>query len=134
MLALFFERRHNLLLVRLSDRLVSDDLARLDTTVRALVARQGLSRALVDFTDVATIEIDTAEFVSRSQRAAILTSQERVYVAPRPDLFGLGRMFSTYQKIGGNREPLVVRTIEEAYKLLELVDPQFEPLPISESR
>ena len=30
-------------------------------------------------------------------------------------------------------DPPVVRTIDEAYKALELVDPDFEPLPLPES-
>ena len=129
MLALLFERRYNVLLVRFSDRLAREDLARLDAAAREFVARQGPSRALVDFTNVEVIEIDTAEFIRRGQRAAIMTDQDRVYVMLRPDLFGLGRMFSTYQKIGGNREPLVVRTVAEAYTALDLVDPDFQPLP-----
>ncbi|MBV9835149.1 MAG: hypothetical protein JO055_12125 [Alphaproteobacteria bacterium] len=131
MFALFFERQHHVLLVRFSDRLARDDLARLDRDARAFVAEYGVSRGIVDFTAVEVVEIETAEFVRRGQQAAIMTGQDRVYVMPRPDLFGLGRMFSTYQKIGGNREPLIVRTLDEAYGALELVDPQFEPLPLA---
>jgi len=133
MLDLYIDRRHNVVLVRLSGRVITDDLDRLDVTARQLVARQGPSRALVDFTNVDVFDIDLPAFVQRGQRAAIMTDQDRVYVTPRPDLFGLGRMFSTYQKIGGNREPLVVRTLDEAYRALELVDPEFEPLPLAES-
>lgn len=133
MLALFFERRHNVLLVRLSGRVVAEDLARLDVTARALVAQQGPSRGLVDFTGVDVFDIDLPAFIQRGQRAAIMTNQQRVFVTPRPDLFGLGRLFSTYQKIGGNLEPLVVRTMDEAYRAMELVDPEFEPLPLAES-
>ncbi len=133
MLDLFFERRQNVILVRLWGRVVPDDLARLDVTARTLVARQGPARGLVDFTDVEVFDIDLADFIQRGQRAAIMTNKERVFVTPRPDLFGLGRMFSTYQKIGGNLEPLVVRTLDEAYRALELVDPEFEPLPLAES-
>lgn len=129
MFALLFERRYNVLLVRFSDRLAHDDLAHLDRQARAFVARHGVSRGLVDFTDVSVNEIDTAEFVRRGQQAAIMTAQDRVYVMPQPELFGLGRMFSTYQKIAGNREPIIVRTIDEAYKALDLTDPKFEPLP-----
>jgi hypothetical protein len=133
MFALFYERRYNVLLVRFSDRFARDDLANLDRAARAFVAQNGVSRGVVDFTATEVIEVDTAEFVRRSQQAAIMTDQDRVYVMPRPDLFGLGRMYSTYQKIGGNREPLVVRSLDEAYRALELVDPQFEPLPLPES-
>jgi hypothetical protein len=133
MFVLYFERRYKVLLVRFSDRLARGDLAALDRAARAFVAQHGVMRGLVDFTAVQAVEIDTAEFVRRGQQAAIMTGQDRVYVMPRPDLFGLGRMFSTYQKIGGNREPLVVRTLDEAYQALELVDPKFEPLPGSES-
>jgi hypothetical protein len=133
MFALLFERRYRVLLVRFSERLAHDDLARLDRAARAFVAEHGVTRGLVDFTAVDVIEIDTAEFVRRGQQAAIMTGQDRVYVMPRPDLFGLGRMFSTYQKIGGNLEPVVVRTVDEAYRALELVDPEFELLPDAES-
>jgi hypothetical protein len=133
MFALFLERRHQVLLVRFSERLARDDLARLDAAGRAFVAQHGVMRGLVDFSATAVVEVDTAEFIRRGQQAAIMTGQDRVYVMPRPDLFGLGRMYSTYQKIGGNREPLVVRTLDEAYRALELVDPEFEPLPLPES-
>ncbi len=133
MFALLFERRYRVLLTRFSDRLARDDLAQLDRAARAFVAEHGVARGLVDFTAVDVVEIDTAEFVRRGQQASIMTGQDRVYVMPRPDLFGLGRMFSTYQKIGGNREPVVVRTLDEAYRALELVDPEFQPLPPSES-
>jgi len=132
MLALFFDRRHNVILVRLSGRVIANDLARMDVTARALVARQGPARGLLDFTDVEVFDIDLAAFIQRGQRAAIMTNKERVFVTPRADLFGLGRMFSTYQKIGGNLEPVVVRTMDEAYRVLELVDPEFEPLPLAE--
>jgi hypothetical protein len=134
MLALFFESRSNVLLVRFSGRLAREDLDGLYQAARDLVARQGVSRGLVDFTEVDEVAVDTGEFIRRGQQAAIMTDQDRVYVMPRPDLFGLGRMFSTYQKIGGNREPLVVRTLDEAYRALDLVDPQFEPLSLPESR
>ena len=42
-------------------------------------------------------------------------------------------MFWTCQKIGGNRERLVVRPLDDAYKALALVDPEFELLPLPES-
>lgn len=30
---------------------------------------------------------------------------------------------------GGNREPIIVRTLAEAYQALDLVDADFQPLP-----
>lgn len=134
MLAMFFERRHRVLLARFSDRLTPADVALLYDAAREFAAREGLTRGLVDFTDVGVVEVDTAEFIRRGQQAAVMTDQHRVYVVPRPDLFGLGRMFSTYQKIAGNREPQLVRTMAEAYRALDLVDPEFEPLPLPASK
>lgn len=133
MFVLFFERRHNVLLVRFSGRVTPEDFARLDVAARALVASQGPAHGLVDFTDVETFDVDTQAFVQRGQRAAIMTGKQRIFVMPRPDFFGLGRMFATHQKIGGNLEPVVVRTMGEAYKALELVDPEFEPMPLPET-
>jgi len=132
MFALFFEHRHRVLLVRFSDRLTQDDLAGLYRDARAFVARHGVTRGLVDFTEVTLVDVDTAEFIRRGQQAAVMTGQDRVYVMPRPDLFGLGRMFSTYQKISGNREPLLVRSLAEAYTALDLAGPDFQPLSESD--
>jgi len=50
-----------------------------------------------------------------------------VFVAPTPDLFGMARLFELQ---GADARPNlhVVRTSEEAYRILNVSDPQFTPV------
>jgi hypothetical protein len=50
-----------------------------------------------------------------------------VFVAPTPHIYGMARMFEI---LGEATRPNlhVVRTLEEAYKVLNVQEPQFEPI------
>lgn len=52
----------------------------------------------------------------------------RVFVVPRDDLYGLARMYATYQRASGNPEPILVRSLDEAYRFLNLTNPDFQPI------
>jgi hypothetical protein len=131
MFRLLFDANHRVLLTRFFGTLSREDLSAAAESARALMKREGPVRGLIDFSDVQTIDVSIEHFVSRARKPAVLADGERVYVMPRPDLYGLGRMYGTYQGLAGNREPSVVRTLAEAYVSLGLTEPDFRPVPES---
>jgi hypothetical protein len=126
------ERTQSVLMVTFSGKMTLEDLNKLDTAVVSFVKREGLTRGfLIDCTDVEELAVPTAVFARRGQRPQnVVSDQERVYVMPQPDMFGMGRMFGTYQRMVGKKEPLVVKTLTEAFYELKLTDPVFESVPV----
>ena len=127
--SLAFEPNHRVLRVQFFGRMSQEGLHNLDASVVAFVKKEGPTRGFViDCSAVDDFDVPTGEFVRRGMRQSIVSDQERVYVMPRDDMYGLGRMFGTYQRIAGKREPLVVKTIGEAYSALRLTNPVFEEI------
>jgi hypothetical protein len=126
-----FESERRILLVQFTGALSSENLNGLDAEVVAFVKKEGAPKGFViDCSNVDEVSVPTGEFVRRGQRSAnVVADQERVYVMPREDMFGLGRMFGTYQRMVGKKEPIVVKTLTEAFDALKLDDPNFQPLP-----
>jgi hypothetical protein len=126
-----FEPSRRILLVQLEGELDNDNLHGLDAEVVAFVKKEGPpSGFVIDCSKVDEVSVPTGEFVRRGQRAKnVVADQDRVYVMPRADMFGLGRMFGTYQRMVGKKEPIVVKTLTEAFDALQLDDPIFLPLP-----
>lgn len=131
MFSLAVERKQSVLMVTFSGKMTLEDLNKLDTAVVAFVKKEGLTRGfLIDCTDVEEMAVPTAVFARRGQRSQnVVSDQDRVYVMPQPDMFGMGRMFGTYQRMVGKKEPIVVKTLAEAFYELKLADPVFEPVP-----
>ncbi|HYC64093.1 MAG TPA: hypothetical protein VEC14_05120 [Reyranellaceae bacterium] len=125
-----FEPTQRILLVQFTGALSSENLNGLDSEVVAFVKKEGAPKGFViDCSQVEEVSVPTGEFVRRGQRNSVVSDQDRVYVMPRADMFGLGRMFGTYQRMVGKKEPIVVKTLTEAFDALKLDDPNFQPLP-----
>ena len=117
-----------MLLARLSGPLDQRAVAELDELLAAFIAREGKVNAVFDFSGVSEVVLSAESLKERGTHRALMPEQIRVYVSPRSDLYGLGRMFATYQGMAGNREPVIVRTMEEAHAALGIADPKFEPV------
>lgn len=129
MLDLLFEREHRVILVRFSDHLTAADLHRLDREARAFAAREGPVRGIVDFTGVKVVEVASSVIAGLGMERPIMGQAARIYVVPQPELFGLGRIYATYQRHTGSNEPMLVATLAEAYAAFDLRDPDFQSLP-----
>ena len=85
---------------------------------------------LTDFSAVTSFEVSaqTVRNLARSVPAMPDPSRVRVIVAPVDHVFGISRLF---QIEGEKTRPHnhVVRTVEEAWAVLGVHDPKFEPLP-----
>ncbi len=128
MFQLLFEPRHRVLLTRIFGTYVLDDIVVRDRAAERFVARHGLVRGLMDFTGVKSIEVPIDRVVKRAHEPPVLPGQPRVIVAPDPLTYELNRVVIAHQLYSRKVEPLLVRTIEEAYAALELVEPRFEPI------
>ena len=128
MLALFYDRRHKVVLTRVSGVLSSEDIAEHDRALlNFLVGKDGV-RGLYDLTAVDALAVPISKINQRGQRPAIIGGM-RVVVAPPG---AAGRDFATRMadqlRGAGHREPSIVGALADAYQLLELEDPQFDPI------
>jgi hypothetical protein len=127
--ALFFDQKQGLLLVRFGNVLTQEAFMSMRAAVENFVKRYGRSDGILDLSAVETVHM-SARFLKDAARAKpILLGNRRVWVAKDDLVFGLGRMFELTQGAEFGDPLRVVRTLEEAYALLEIEEPDFRPVP-----
>jgi|SRR5580692_1409916 hypothetical protein len=86
------------------------------------------SSGIIDFSQVTSFRVPIDVIKRVADSAPIVPSLRiRVIVAPADHVFGIGRMFSVLsQERRSNTH--VVRTMEEAYELLKIKEPEFKAL------
>jgi hypothetical protein len=126
MFALFYERRHNVVLTRVSGVLSSEDLNGHDRALLNFLAGKEGVRGLYDFSSIEALAVPISKINQRGQRPAIIDGM-RVVVAP-PGAAGLdfASRLADQLRAAGHRQAQIVATLAEAYRLLELDNPQFE--------
>lgn len=86
--------------------------------------------AVLEFKDITKVEVSTAALSLLADSPPILPAlaKPRLLIAPTDVVYGECRAF---EMMGGGTRPAlqIVRTLEEAYSLLGVSNPQFEPLP-----
>lgn len=123
---LLFDPRNRVLLTRLSGPYTQDDLVVRDRAVARFVARHGLMRGIMDFTAVDTIEVPIDRVVRRAHEPPLLPGQARVIVAPGDAAYEMNRVMIAHQLYVRKVEPLLVRSLDEAYRALAMDRPSFE--------
>jgi len=130
MFTLSFDRGHRVLMARVGGIFASNDMSHLDDAVIRFLSRQhddsGV-RGIYDFTDVQAIAVPASKFVERGLRPPIVRGL-RILVAPAGASEGFGRSFGNQQRTAGNSEPMLVATLSEAYAVVGLESPNFEPV------
>jgi len=125
---LLFDARNNVLMTRYFGTYVTEDIVLRDNAASRFVARRGPARGIVDFSDVQAVDMPIDRLVERAQAPGVLGSERRVIVAPNDLTYGLNRVFTAHRVYVGKIEPLLVRTLAEAFEVLDLDDPKFEPV------
>lgn len=129
MMRMLFEPTHNVMLTEFFGTFTLADLANLDGFIsRFMVGRSHDISGILDFSRVDKIAVTAAQVSGRAQQPQIRRGQRRILVAASAEAYGLSRMFAAFQAARGNTEPEVVRSIQEAYSLLGLVDSRFEEI------
>ena len=133
MFQLLFDRHHNVLRTRLHGTYVEADITLRDKAVARFVALHGPARGIMDFSDVQAVEVTIDSVVRRSAGPALLEGQVRVIVAPREPLWALNRIFAAHQLYRRGTEPILVRSLAEAYRALAIETPAFELLEMDDA-
>jgi hypothetical protein len=81
--------------------------------VKRFVAVEGHCPAIVDFTAVEVADIPGHFIADLARSGPVVLGAMRILVAPRPEVFGLSRMYELHQYATAERT-LVLRTMEEA--------------------
>jgi hypothetical protein len=129
MLTLSFDHRNKVLLATFSGVLGKEALGQHDAMVGRFVATHDRPlRGIADFLRIERVDVSLEAFTSRGRQPPSSGVQERVYVAATREMFGLCRMFGTYQALAGHAEPKIATTLVEACEMLGLDHPIFDPV------
>lgn len=115
-------------LARFSGTLTDQDQADFAKVAKALRQLHGPVAGLQDYRDVEMLAITTNQTVQRGYVPQIMVGQKRAVVADGV-VFGMMRMFATYQEARGELPPVIVRTLAEAYDVLCIMPADFKPEP-----
>lgn len=124
-----FDAKNNLLRVTLEGRVTDAILLDAYATTAKYVETHGPCRGLVDVSAVTKFDASSAAIRELTHRPpAIPKGYMRVFVAPLDAMYGMVRMFQILTEL--TRPDLhVVRSIDAAYRLLQVESPEFRPLP-----
>jgi len=128
MFTLRIDRKHRVLLTHFSGVLRHEVLLAQAVAARKVATSEGPTRGLLDFSHVDAVDIRRETLEDMGARPQNIADQVRVYVIPNDAHFGQARMFGTYQDDSGNVAPQIVRTMADAYRVLQIADPDFQPL------
>ena len=124
-----FDPTNRILRARFEGHITDDELKEAYQFGQTHVARIDPQAGIVDFSGVTTVAFSTQTIRDLALSKPIMPDPSRpvVFVAPTPHLFGIARMFELQ---GAESRPNlhVVRTAEEAYEMLNIRQPQFEPV------
>jgi hypothetical protein len=128
-----FDGRNKILRVTLEGRLTDAILLGSHAAAAGYVASHPPCRGIVDFSEVTEFEVSSFAMRELANSApAFPTASMRVLVAPRDVSYGMVRMF---QILGEKNRPKlhVVRTMNEAYRLLRMESPEFGPIDLGKT-
>lgn len=123
-----FDARNKVLRVTLEGKLTDAVLLGSYAAAARYVASHPPCRGIVDFSEVTKFEVSSGAMMQLAKSApAFPTASVRILVAPKDVSFGMARMF---QMLGETSRPnlRVVRTMDEACRLLCVESPEFGPV------
>jgi hypothetical protein len=83
---------------------------------------------IFDLTRVERVDLATEFVAQRGELPQAFKDRQRIYVVPQDDLKLLVRLYAAYQASKGWRPPEIVRTLDEALRLLSVTLPDFRRL------
>lgn len=126
-----FDASHQVFRFRLEGRITDKEIRDAYRAVAAAIAKfePNIVSGITDLSGVTSFEVSAETILELARLEPALPDQKkvRVIIAPTPLIFGMARMF----EISG--EPMrpnlhVVRTEQEAWAILGVWEPKFEPL------
>ena len=126
------DRNHKVLLVRFGRALTRQALEAMVKAARDFAGVHGNCDGIVDFSAVENLDIDVAYLRAYGGSPRVMTGARRILVAPDDEMFGIARLYGLHQSTSQGEEPMVVRSLQAAYDLLDLKDPDFQPFDITD--
>jgi hypothetical protein len=127
MFVLSFHKKHRIVLARFSGVVSSEDLRQLDEALAALVAQEGFMRGIFDFSSIEANAVPRSFLTAYARLPqTILMGQERVIVAPQPDVYELAFAYAVQQRDSGDMEPKIVLNLADAFRLFDTDGAGFE--------
>src|SRR6476660_4758153 len=124
-----FDTNNRILRARFIGRVTDDELRDVYRFGQENVARFDQLSGITDFSEVTAVAFSPQTMRDLARIKPIMPDPTRpvIFIAPAPDLFGMGRIFELE---GADSRPnlRVVRTAEEAYEILNVQDPHFAPV------
>jgi len=123
-----FDAKNSLLRVSVEGHVTDAILWDTYATVARYVETHGPCRAIVDVSTVTKFDVSSSAIRELTRRApAIPKGYMRIFVAPLASMYGMVRMFQILTEL--TRPDLhVVRSVDEAYRLLRVESPEFRPI------
>lgn len=126
---ILYDRTNRIIRARFEGRVTDDEFMDVYRLGQKLVGELDPQAGITDFSDITTVAFTPETIYELAAAKPIMRDPNRlvVFVAPTPHVYGMARMFEI---LGEATRPNlhVVRTLEEAYKLLKVQEPQFEPI------
>jgi hypothetical protein len=120
-------------MTRLYGTVIEEDFILRNKAAAHFVVKHGPTRGIMDFSAIETIDMPLDRIVRTAQAPPILPGQARVIVEPDNPAYGLGRLIAAAQLFSRKVEPVVVRSLQDAYRALAVVEPNFEPVESDEA-
>jgi len=123
-----FDARNNILRGTLEGRMTRAILLDIYAAAAKYMASHPPCRGILDFSRVTGFEVSTAAIKQVAAAPPVFPAGYMlVLVTPKDPLYGMARMFQILSE--KTRPDLqVVRTVDEAYRLLQVESPEFSPV------
>lgn len=123
-----FDSRNNILRGTLEGSMTGARLLEFYTAATKFMASHPPCRGILDFSHVTEFEVSSDAIRQVAAAAPVFPpGHMRIMVIPQTFIYGLARMFQILTE-STRPELHVVRTMEEAYSLLDVESPDFRPI------
>jgi len=109
-----FNRRRQVTFVRFHGTLSTQDFAELDAIAHVLVAAEGPTDCIFDFSAVEAVDLPVDFVARRARQRQICPGCRRIIVAPQREIAALARLFGDLQGEIGCEQPAIVPTLDAA--------------------
>jgi hypothetical protein len=122
-----FDAKNQILRVTLDGRVTDEVLFESRAAMGKYLASHPLCHSIGDFSKAMRYDFSSDAVTQLAEGPSLPTAAMRILVAPPDSVYGMARMF---QILAEKTRPNVhvVRTMNEAYSLLQVTSPEFSPL------
>jgi hypothetical protein len=104
MFTLSFDSNRRVLLAQFAGVLSTEDIEGFDKALAAFVSRHGFARGIFDFSSVQANAVPQSFLVWRARLPQILLGQERIIVAPQPEIYEPACAYAAQARLSGLSE------------------------------